>query len=220
MDNDWAALARKQELTDSDVFRLVSYGGEPLREGFDDEYLAVSRNGIRLSPCLITPDAIRLLPSEEQAFLLDLERFVRLDFPCTPLELLDWFERNNETTPAMDEQGGVTSALVDVVKLQPEFIKALRPQPAKNKGGRPRKITQDFVTLIEDTIRRLDQTTIHMGAVWIAQSKHFTETVFKEHKQCTAAEYSRTYGIGLRTVTDQVRKAIKKRSSMQETSRP
>jgi hypothetical protein len=210
LDNDWSLLARKADLTNSDVFRLVRYEGQPLREGMDDGFLAVSRDGIRLSPQLTAPDAFRLLNSEEQAFLLDLERLVRLDFPCTPEELLAWYERNSESSPILSEEGVVTVEPEDVLELRQRFVDVLRPRAPKKRGGRPKVMTPELENRIKGAISGLNQSTQKKGAIWIALSEEFTNVVFGRHKKCsTPPEYRREYGIGLRAITDVIRKALK-----------
>ncbi len=132
-------LASRERLYAEDLQVLVLWNQEPLMRGDHGGQITFDDDGIRAHNNRMNTHLISLLSAEEKDVLAKLASNCRLALPCTPLELVEWRERNNEKSGWKDDEQGDVE--IDSIALPDEFVRAVQaalanPAPAESKAQR------------------------------------------------------------------------------------
>lgn len=126
--DEWRLLASKGQLDAADVICLVSWNQSPLGLGDCDGTMWFSEEGFRIHDNLIDPHALSLKSPAVQANILQFKRDYLLPLPCTPRELVEWCERNNEQGGWVDvcEDDASAADVLDLIALPEAFVLAVQ----------------------------------------------------------------------------------------------
>jgi len=163
--DDWGrAAAHNKVLTRSDVLRLL--GGTL---GDVEDVYVMTDECIRMNPSYMDAGAMALLNPIERVAIAEAESDMRLDFPCTSLDLYDWWVRNGREVYLNE------CFVEDIEKIagQPEACLVVNSE-IEEKGRRILKRNQIMretetrllIHALLDEFEKIHKRTPHCKEVW------------------------------------------------------